>query len=514
MLEQRILQLESIIHQMQNQGGRPGGAGTVRPGGSSLGTEGSGLAPSEPGVAPEPGAVETGGPGAGGVDRRSQSRSGGIGVPGQSLPPVPPPSNRFSSPATLEDKPARTRFGPGFEIATDDDEFIFQFHNLTQVDFRGYPLGGQATVHDTFGLPREWWMFSGHITKELGYFVSFAEGFDTLNGLDMFVDLNYDRRLQFRVGRMKTPFTYEFFVMPIQGLVTPERSLFFNNFAQNRDAGIMAYGQLFNGPDFDRVSKFQYAAGIFNSARNGYLSSQDGKSITAFLNFHPFGDWTDSLVENFNVGGSVFATDNAQSLQPATLRTVVPTTANALVGIPFLRLNDAFREQGPMAFWDLHAAYFYRQFLLVGEWQSGYQDYARFATQAEATRHLRVPVQSYYVLASYLLTGETRSCVGVVKPLHPFSLRAGEFGPGAWEAFGRYDYMDVGSSVYDFGLASRDGNANRLWQTDVGVNWWMTQYLKMVLDWNHVEFNNEVSYNIHRYTSTNNIFWWRLQLYF
>ena len=61
-------------------------------------------------------------------------------------------------------------------------------------------------------------------------------------------------------------------------------------------------------------------------------------------------------------------------------------------------------------------------------------------------------------------------------------------------------HMDIGSSVYDYGLASRTGNANRLWQTDVGINWWMTQYLKMVLDWNHEEFNNPVTYNTQKYS--------------
>lgn len=509
-LEQRILQLESIIYQMQRgQPAAPGVGGGIQPGGTGLGVEGSGLSPSEPGVTPTPGAVETGS-----LPRASVSRSGGIGVPGQSLPPVPPPNNRFNAPATLEDKRARVRFGPGFELVTDDDEFILQFHDLTQVDYRGYLQGGQATVHDTFGIPRQWWMFSGHATKEVGYFVSFAQGFAALNGLDMFVDFNYDRRLQFRVGRFKTPFTYEFFVMPIQGLITPERSPFFNNYAQNRDVGVMAYGQLFNGPDFGRVGKLQYAAGLFNAARNGYLALQDAKALSALVNVHPFGDRTDSLLENFDVGGSVYTSVMAQASTPNPLRTVVPASGNSILGVPFLTLNNAFREQGPMAFWDLHAAWYYRQLAVIGEWQSGYQDYARFATPAEATRHIRVPVESYYIMGSYLLTGETRSSIGVVKPNRPFSLRAGEFGPGAWELFSRYDYMDIGSSVYDYGLAGRVGNANRLWMIDVGLNWYMTQYVKMYFDWSHTEFNNPVSYNAHRYQPTSNILWWRLQLYF
>jgi phosphate-selective porin OprO/OprP len=52
--------------------------------------------------------------------------------------------------------------------------------------------------------------------------------------------------------------------------------------------------------------------------------------------------------------------------------------------------------------------------------------------------------------------------------------------------------------------------------TDVGLNWYMTQYLKMVFDWNHAEFNNPVIYNVDtkKTATTSNVLRWRLQLYF
>jgi phosphate-selective porin OprO and OprP len=512
-LEERIRQLELMVDRLQRQVGAMETNGSassqpdnVTPNGA---LEGSGLPPSQPGVTPVPGAVETGD-----LPRASVSPSGGIGVPGGSFPPVPRPADRFDSPATLEDKRARVRFGPGFELITEDSEFILQFHDLTQIDYRGYLQGGQETIHDTFAIPRQRWIFSGHITKEIGFMASLQQGFDSVAGLDMFLDLNYDRRLQFRMGRFKTPFTYEFFIEPIQGLITPERSLFFNNFGQNRDVGLMAYGQLLNGPNFDEVSRIQYAAGIFNGNRNGFLANQDGKFLSAYVNAHPFGEWTDSLLENFNIGGSVFTGTNAQPAVPSTFRTVVPTTGNPILGIPFLTLNPDFRLQGPMAFWDLHTAWFYRPLALIAEWQSGYQDYANTLSAGSLTQHIRVPVESFYVTAAYLLTGETRSSVGIVKPKHPFTLRRGESGLGAWEIFGRYNYMDIGSSIYSSGLADTTGNANRLWMTDLGINWHITQYVKMVFDWNHAEFNNPVTYAVGKYQTTANTFWWRVQLFF
>ena len=84
--------------------------------------------------------------------------------------------------------------------------------------------------------------------------------------------------------------------------------------------------------------------------------------------------------------------------------------------------------------------------------------------------HIRVPVGSFYVEAAYLLTGETRSQLGIVKPRRPFSLRPGEFGPGAWEVFARYNCLDIGNT-FSNGLARTDGNANRVWATDMGVTW-------------------------------------------
>src|SRR5262249_14512123 len=161
---------------------------------------------------------------------------------GQSNPPNPPPSARFDSPATLDNLRANTRFGPGFEIRTNDDEYIFQFHNLTMFAYSGYEQGGQTRVRDSFLFPRAWFIFSARLYRPFVYFLSLANGFDVLSILDCFHDVDVDPRFRIRAGRFKTNFTYEFFVEPAQGLVVPERSLFFNNFGLNRDLGVMLFG--------------------------------------------------------------------------------------------------------------------------------------------------------------------------------------------------------------------------------------------------------------------------------
>src|SRR5262249_43446532 len=233
------------------------------------------------------------------------------------------------SPATLVRKKANVIFGPGFEIRSNDDEFIFQFHNLTQFEYRGYEQYGQGAVKDSFLFPRQWFMFSGRITRPVGYFLSLAEGFDTTNILDVFLDFDFDPRFRIRAGRYKTPFTYEFFVEPPQGLILPEQSIFFNNFGQNRDLGVMAFGRLFN-------NTFDYATGIFNGDRNGFVAVSDSKFVSSFVNWKPFVNDEGSLLENFNIGGSVFGGNSTQVPVPTILRTVVPIAGNSVAGVPFL----------------------------------------------------------------------------------------------------------------------------------------------------------------------------------
>ena len=430
------------------------------------------------------------------------SRSGGAGAPGQSLPPNPPANKRFNVPAVLENKPANVKFGPGFEIRTDDEEFIMQFHNLTQIDYRGYQQGGQNPVHDTFGIPRQWFMFSGRLTKPVGYFVSFAHGFDAISFLDVFADFSYDPRLQMRVGRMKTPFTYEFLIEPIQGLINPERSVFFNNFGQNRDIGVMAFGRLFDG-------HVDYAGGVFNGTRNGPIATQDGKAVSGLVNWKPFNKNEGSILENFNIGGSVFTVNASSAALPQTLRTAVPTVGNATIGVPFLAFNNNVRETGNQTFWDLHVAWFYQQLAVIGEWGSGVQDYSLTSSPRQRTA---LPVQSFYVQTGYLLTGETRSGTGIVKPLHPFNPKTG--GLGAWELVTRYQYLDIGSQVFTSGLSDPNNGTNRLYLTDLGFNWHMTQYVKVMFEWEHAGFNQPVLYAPGKRQLTSDMFLLRLQLYF
>lgn len=407
-------------------------------------------------------------------------------------------------PAVVKSVDTSGAFGPGFQWKTDDDEFVLQFHNLTQIDGRFYNQPGQDPVTDTFAIPREWFMFSGRLTKPYEYFVSIQNGFDTVGLLDVFMNIHYDDRLQFRFGRGKTPFTYEFYQVPIQGLLVPERSLFFNNFALNRAIGFQAWGQLFD-------KQLDYAVGIFNTNRNGLVDNSDGKAALAYLNYRPFAKAQGSILENFSFGGSVDAANQVGPTVPSVLRTIVPTAGNAAVGTPFLAFDPNIQEAGNHTMWDVHAALFYKQLSLMSEWGSGRQPYGNVAN---FNQKVQVPVSSWYIQAGYMLTGEEVSFRGVPNPFHNFDLRPGKVGLGALEVFGRYDRMDIGDEVFRFPIANQADWTNGLYLTDLGFNWYWNRWIKFVFDWEHAVFDKPVLFKADQRHLTSDLFWLRLQFYF
>ena len=188
---------------------------------------------------------------------------------------------------------------------------------------------------------------------------------------------------------------------------------------------------------------------------------------------------------------------------------ITSTSAVNSANVPFLAFNNNVTERGPRALWELHTAYFYKGLTFLGAWDSGYESWA-----AGNGRPVHVPVNGYFVQAAYIITGETRTGVGVIDPLRRFDLRPGRFGLGAWEPTARFSDVSLGRQVFSGGLADPNLWTNRAYLVDVGVNWYLNKFVKVYFDWEHAIFGNPVYYAPGRFSKTNDLFWLRLQAWF
>ncbi len=420
-----------------------------------------------------------------------------------------PPDIRTDQPAPHKSSSTtKSSFHEGFKWATEDGEFSLNFHNETQLETRVYTQSDSDPVNQVgFDIPRVRFIFNGSLTKPIEYNVSINKGLGSLDLLDAYLNFNYDPRFQFRFGRYRVPFTYDWYALSNQFLTTPERSVWAINEGYNRNFAAMLHGELWE----DRID---YAIAVANGPRNSYFDSNAGKDLLTYFNVRPF-EQADRFCElkNLNVGGSFAYGLESQDPLPIDFRTSANATESAgtAESVPsFLQLNGDVREQGTRKLGELHAAYYYRQLTLMGAYDSGFNDYARTSTGTS----VRVPTRGYHVQFGYFLTGEEVERRTFVEPLEPFDLRDGKRGWGAFEVQARFDHFSLGDQVFTGGLANPNLWTNSVNTVDSGINWYLNKYTKVYFDWQHAMYATPVQYRPGGLARTSNLFWIRTQIYF
>lgn len=429
---------------------------------------------------------------------------------GQFGPFTPPPGYTLPSTSRARNRrlPLNGTFGPGFQLMTEDEEFRFRVHFESQVEAR---IWGQDQVPANSGifLPRQRIFFEGNITKPIEYEFAINRGFGALNVLNAFLNFHFDDRFQVRIGRFFTPFGYDQYAISNYWMPTPERSIYTTNVGLNRQFGAMGWGYLFD-------KRLDYSAGIFNGSRNSFEGLNNGVDFVTFLNARPF-QQSDGLpmLRFLNIGTSFAVGNQDQSPVPISFRIAggSPSADNPGPGTtPFLILNRDVVERGNRLLGTLHAAYFYKSLSLIGEWQYGYGSYASASHPASA----QVPFSGFYATAGYFLTGEEierRTRVQPLRPLIPTD-PSDRRGIGALEAVGRVSRLSLGEEVFRAGFADPTLWSNSAITTELGLNWYWNEYVKLYAFWLHGEFGDPVLYRPGRSQDTADMFWLRFQLYF
>ncbi len=429
---------------------------------------------------------------------------------------------------------ATVRFREGLEIRAADDFFTFEFHNLSQLDYRTFSQTGDA-LHDNFIIPRQRWYFQGQVSPYAYYYTVINRGYGSLDILDSWADFNfapqYKEQFQLRVGRMKTPFGYEYIKVSESDLIAPERSLFVTNFSDNREIGAMAHGYLFQ-------RSMEYYVGVFNGPRRGFEAFDNSKPVFGMVNFKPFLHSGIEWLQNLNIDGFVNGGTVRAPTQPSALTTAndqSPSSSAAIVNVSptFLIFKSNAFENGMYVQWGSDVAYYYKSFTMLANYAGGFQNYGLegsgalpsaavfgpFASGAfvgvGSPNRVKVPLAGWSVAVTYFLTGEqiTRR-VYLTEPRRPFGFYNGRLNPGAIEAYFRFSNLQLGDQVFSGGIANPAYWANRASATDTGINWYLNHYMRMYFDWQHAFYNRPVFMSDTKSSRHNDLYWIRTQIFF
>ena len=430
---------------------------------------------------------------------------------GQFAPFTPPPGYRLPDvpKKTNQRFPLKGTFGPGFQFQTEDERYRLQIHYESQIEGRMWSPSTQIPANSGIFLPRQRIFFNGTITKNIEYEFAINRGFGNLNLLNAYVNFHFDDRFEIRVGRFFTPFNYDQYAISNYWLPTPERSLFTTNVGLNRQFGVMAWGYLFD-------KRLDYATGIFNGSRNSFENLNNAYDWVTYLNARPFQESKSLPFLRFlNLGTSFAFGYQDQAPVPVSFRIGggSPTADNPGPGtVPFLILNRDVVEQGNRMLGSVHSAFYRKSLSLISEWQYGYGTYAS-SGHALPTQ---VSFSGFYISGGYFLTGEHVERRMRVVPRRPFiPMNPGERrGPGAWEAVARVSQLRLGDQVFKAGFADPNLWSNSALTTELGMNWYWNEYVKVYMFWLHGEFGNPVLYRPNERQANADMFWLRFQLYF
>jgi phosphate-selective porin OprO/OprP len=384
----------------------------------------------------------------------------------------------------------RYNFGGGYTQFSDaDEEFSVKLQNQMTLDGTFYSQPNMPTSEKGFNIPFYRTYLYGNITRDWDYQLAVQGFLGQFNVLDAWINYTVNDALHIRVGRMLSPFLYEYWAFSPAWEPVITNSLLFQ-VAGKRQMGVMAWGQL-------AQNKAQYQAGIFTGIEGGFYDLDRNVDFLGSFTLTPW-KGTDDRFENLGAGISVQTGMQNYPLNAGNTEAFIngagePTLNFNYInstGIPFFQYND-----------DVYANGFRTKFAPHIFW------YGRFSVQAEylwqrrrladSTTQDSTILQGYQATFSYLLTGERHTGDGLggwttVEPRSPFSPSRGKYGPGAWELAFQISEIDVGTDNFTLGFADAATSTNRIRQTMLGLNWWPNRYTRLSFDWMYNSLNRPV----------------------
>lgn len=371
--------------------------------------------------------------------------------------------------------PVVTAGADGFALKSPDNKFQIKFRGYTQFDGRFF-FDADSKTNDTFAFRRVRPFVEGTVGEFVDFRIMPDFAGNALNLFDAYVNVRYWQQAQVQAGKFKPP-------LGLERLQSATAMMFVERGAPtllvpSRDLGVQLHGDL-------RSGLLSYQIGFFNGIRdgastdNGDVDTDDGKDVVARVFAHPFQETAWAPLQGLGIGVAASWGQVDQSL--SSFRTIGGTT--------FFQYGSGVRGEGdrfrisPQGYW------YWGPFGLLWEYVQATQEITRDQRVGRTVqpRGARPHNDAWQVAASWVLTGESASYRGVV-PRSSFDPRKGTW--GAFEIAGRFGEIEFDDELFDGSLfANPNTSARAAHQWTVGLNWYMSRWLKFVVNYDRTWFD-------------------------
>jgi len=375
----------------------------------------------------------------------------------------------------------------GFALKSNDGAFQLKLRGLLHTDGRYFFEDEARTNGDTYLLRRARPILEGTVFRIFDF--RFMPDFG--NGRTVIQDAYADARLlpwfQLKGGKFKTPFGIER-LQSASAIRFVERALP-NNLVPNRDIGVELHGELGQG-------LFGYSLAWLNGVNDGRSSEDFGdvdnnidKDLAARIFAHPFLQSDFVPLQGLGLGFAVSYVDARGSTASTNLTSYRTSGQQSFFSYRTSTENPASNTfaDGERLRLSPQGYYYYGPLGLLAEYVTVSQDVDRAvgATIREEDLHH----DAWQVAGSYVVTGEESTYKGV-KPARPFSIENGHW--GALEIKARYSELALDEDTFVGGadsFADPTTAAEKAAAWAVGLNWYLNQNVKFVVDYEHTVFD-------------------------
>ena len=374
----------------------------------------------------------------------------------------------------------------GFSFRSPDGANQIRLRGVLHVDGRFMQDDAGLGAVDTWQVTRARPIIEGTLANivDFRFTPDFGQGRTVIQ--DAFITARLTPEFRITAGKFKSPFGLE--RLQSANDIRFVARAFPTSLVPNRDIGLAFEGDLFGG-------RFSYAAGYSNGVIDGGSSEtltdvdvDDNKELIVRLFAQPFANSDAFALRGLGFGIAAGRADStgtvAQPLLPAFRTSPQQTFFRYRAGTT-PTIADGERIRYSPQFY-----YYVGSFGLIGEYVQVSQEVSRAAT-AEISRGT-INNNAWQIAASWFLTGEEAAFRGYT-PNSTF--RLGESW-GAFELTARYHELDIDDEAFLGGadsFADPAAAASKASAIEVGLNWYLTQNLKWVLNYGITRFEGGTS---------------------